>query len=60
MVIMHCAFLSNIYQHISADGAVRKGDWLAMLDPRLKEYIQKEGIILTTWRELKARRDKVK
>ena len=60
MVIMHCSVLSNIYQHISADGAIRKGDWLAMLDPRLKAFIQKEGIVLTTWRELKERRDKVK
>jgi hypothetical protein len=33
---------------------------LAMLDPALKKYIQDNGIILTTWRELKQRRDKIK
>jgi len=27
-----------------------------MMDPRFKKVIQDEGIILTTWRELDARR----
>jgi competence protein ComEA len=30
-----------------------------LLDPRVKKCIEDEGIILTTWRELKQRRDKV-
>jgi hypothetical protein len=30
-----------------------------MVDPRTKKAIEEEGIILTTWKELKARRDKV-
>jgi chitin disaccharide deacetylase len=33
---------------------------LAMTDPAFKDALKKEGIILTTWRELKERRDKVK
>ena len=32
-------------------------DLLAMMDPELKQFIEKEGIIITTWRELKKRRD---
>jgi hypothetical protein len=31
-----------------------------MTNPELRRFIEKEGIILTTMRELKARRDKVK
>jgi len=30
-----------------------------MIDPRTKKAIEDEGIILTTWKELKERRDKV-
>jgi hypothetical protein len=29
-----------------------------MIDPEIRKTVQKEGIILTTWRELKERRDK--
>lgn len=60
MIIMHCTQTSEIFAHISDSGPTRKGDLLAMTDPELKKYIEKEGIILTTWREMKERRDKVK
>jgi hypothetical protein len=30
-----------------------------MLDPMFKKALQEEGIILTTWRELKQRRMKI-
>jgi predicted glycoside hydrolase/deacetylase ChbG (UPF0249 family) len=58
MVIMHCTAPTEVFKHFSSSGDTRKGDLLAMIDPALKEAIQQEGIILTTWRELKQRRDK--
>jgi chitin disaccharide deacetylase len=60
MVIMHCTAPTEVFKHISDSGMTRRGDLLAMLSPELKKYIQDNGIILTTWRELKERRDKVK
>lgn len=35
-------------------------DYRAMIDPEVMEVIKEEGIILTTWRELKQRRDALK
>jgi len=60
MVIMHCTQTSEIFKQISDSGPTRRGDLLAMMNPELKDYIKKEGIILTTWRELMERRQKVK
>lgn len=60
MVIMHCTSPTEVFDKISDSGNTRRGDMLAMIDPVLKKYIQDNGIILTTWRELKQRRDKVK
>jgi hypothetical protein len=60
MVIMHCSINSDILPHITDSGPTRIGDFLAMVDPELKKYIEKEGIILTTWREAMERRQKVK
>ncbi len=59
MVIMHCTMPSPNFKYISNTGNKRKGDLLAMMDPRLKEYLQKNGFILTTWREVMERRQKV-
>jgi hypothetical protein len=58
MVIMHCTAPSEVFQYISDSGPLREADLMAMEDPALKDFIQKEGIIITTWRELKQRRDK--
>lgn len=60
MVIMHCTAPTEVFQYISNSGLTRKGDLLAMLSPELKKYILKQGIILTTWRELMERRTKLK
>ncbi|MCC6486701.1 MAG: polysaccharide deacetylase family protein [Candidatus Hydrogenedentes bacterium] len=35
------------------------GDYLTLIDPEIKKVIEEEGIILTTFRELKQRRDAV-
>jgi len=58
MVIMHCTMPSPNFKYISDTGNKRKGDLLAMMDPRLKDYLQKNGFILTTWREVMERRQK--
>ena len=58
MVIMHCTMPSPNFKYISDTGNKRKGDLLAMMDPRLKDYLQKNGFILTTWREVMQRRIK--
>jgi hypothetical protein len=59
MMIMHCTAPTAVFPFISNSGPVRKGDLLAMTDPAFKSALQKEGIVLTTWRELKERRDKL-
>jgi hypothetical protein len=33
---------------------------LAMVDPDLQQYIEREGILLTTWREVMQRRGAIK
>lgn len=60
MVIMHCTNPSEIFAKITDSGPSRKGDLLAMMDPELKKFIENEGIILTTWKVLKERREKGK
>ena len=60
MIIMHCASSSDIFKEITSSGVSRLGDLNAMLDPRLRKTIEDEGIVLTTWRELKTRREMVK
>jgi predicted glycoside hydrolase/deacetylase ChbG (UPF0249 family) len=58
MVIMHCTNPSANFDQISDTGKKRKGDLLAMLDPRLKAFLKDKGFILTTWREVMERRVK--
>ena len=60
MVIMHCTWPTEVFEHISGSGITRKGDMLAMTDPTLKDFLQSQNIILTTWREIKKRRDAFK
>lgn len=60
MVIMHCSATTEVFPHITDSGPLRRADMLAMLSPELKKYIQDNGIVLTTWRELMERRKSVK
>jgi predicted glycoside hydrolase/deacetylase ChbG (UPF0249 family) len=60
MVIMHCTQPSEIFSKISDSGKTRKGDLLAMMDPEFKKFLEKEKIILTTWREVKEKRANLK
>ncbi len=59
-VIMHCTAPSEVFSQITDSGPVRKGDLLAMTDPALKAFVEQEGIIVTTWRELAKRRASIK
>lgn len=58
-IIMHCTSPTPTFDQISGSGQTRKGDMLAMMDPVLKAFVEKEGIIVTTWKELTERRKKV-
>ncbi len=60
MMIMHCTETGPDFKFISDSGPTRKGDLLAMMNPRFKKALEDQGIILTTWREVKQRRDKIK
>lgn len=59
MVIMHCTQTFENFDKISSSGDTRQGDLNAMLDPKLEKFIKEKGIILTTFREIKERRDKL-
>jgi predicted glycoside hydrolase/deacetylase ChbG (UPF0249 family) len=59
MVIMHCTNPSPTFKYICNEGQKRKGDLLAMTDPRLRKFLKDNGFILTTWREVMERRVKV-
>jgi len=58
-MIIHCTKPNDVIGVINGNRDFLYGDYYAMIDPRVKEAIEREGIILTTWRELKERRDKV-
>ncbi len=59
MIILHATQPSETFAEISGSGATRLGDMLAMIDPRVRETIAEEGLILTTFRELMERRKAV-
>ncbi len=59
MVIMHCTNPGDTFQYITTEGKKRKGDLLAMTDPRLRAFLKQKGFILTTWREVMERRMKL-
>jgi chitin disaccharide deacetylase len=58
MVIMHCTNPSPTFKYICDEGQKRHGDLMAMMDPRLKDFLKKKGYVLTTWREVMERRQK--
>jgi hypothetical protein len=60
MMIMHCADPGPTFKYISDSGPTRKGDMLAMLNPAFKKALKDQGIIVTTWREVKHRREQAK
>ena len=60
MVIMHCTWPTEVFPYISNSTTTRRGDMLAMTDPKLSDYIQKNNIIITTWKEIAKRRKALK
>lgn len=58
-IILHCTEPSDVFPLISGSSETRKGDLEAMLSDELRQVVDEEGIVLTTWRELKARRNKL-
>lgn len=57
MIIMHCTNPTEAFHSISPESYyVRKGDYLVMMDPEFKAFLEKEEIILTTWKELAEKR----
>ena len=60
MVIMHCTQTFENFDKISSSGTLRRGDLKAMLDPEIMRVIEEEGVVLTTFRELKQMRDALK
>ncbi len=58
MLIVHSTDITEIFSHISGSGGSRQADMWSMLDRELRAYIEKNGIILTTFKELMARREK--
>jgi len=58
-IIVHCTVQTEVFLHISGSGPAREAELRLMTDPDVKKFIDNEGIILTTWRELKERRQRV-
>ena len=56
-IIVHCTAPTEVFAQISSSGKAREAELRLMLDPEIRSFIKKEGIVLTTWRELKQRRD---
>ena len=58
-IIVHCTVQTEVFSHISGSGPTREAELRLMTDPKVKAFIESEGIVLTTWRELKQRRAQV-
>jgi len=55
-VIVHASRPSSVFPEITDSAESRLGDLEALLAPEIKGKIEREGIVLTTWRELARRR----
>ncbi len=58
-IIVHCTAPTEVFQYISNSGQARQAELRLMTDPEVRAFIRSKGIVLTTWRELKQRRDAV-
>ena len=57
-IIFHASKPTDEFPLVTGSSEARRADLEALTDPRVKRAIQEQGIILTTWRELKVRRQK--
>jgi hypothetical protein len=55
-LIVHCTRPTEVFPHISGSGEKRFHELQLMVDPDVRRVLREERIALTTWRELKARR----
>jgi predicted glycoside hydrolase/deacetylase ChbG (UPF0249 family) len=58
-IIVHCTVQTEVFSYISSSGPAREAELRLVTDPDIKAFIESEGIILTTWRELKKRRERI-
>lgn len=57
-ILFHSSRPTDEFPLITNSSASRLGDLQSLTDPRVKKLIQDRGIVLTTWKELMARRKK--
>ena len=55
-IIVHCTEPTEVFARISGSGAARAAELRLMTDPDVRSFIEREKIVLTTWRELHERR----
>jgi chitin disaccharide deacetylase len=55
-ILFHASKPSEEFPLITGTSAARGADLKALTDPRVRQFIQDRGIVLTTWKELKLRR----
>jgi len=58
-IILHCTDPSETFGAISGSGSARHAELRLMIDPDVRAFIAEEGIVLTTWRELQERRERI-
>jgi predicted glycoside hydrolase/deacetylase ChbG (UPF0249 family) len=58
-IIVHCTDPTEVFAFISGSGSARQAEMQLMTDPDIRSFIESESIVLTNWRELKERRDRV-
>jgi hypothetical protein len=57
-MIIHCTKPNEVIDVITNSRELLYGDYFSMTSKRVRRVLEKEGIILTTWRELHERRKK--
>jgi predicted glycoside hydrolase/deacetylase ChbG (UPF0249 family) len=57
-ILFHASIPTDVFPLITSSSQARLADARVLMDPDVKKLIQEHGIILTTWRELKERRQK--
>jgi len=60
MVIFHCAVPNEVWPLFTSSSETRLNDLRVTTDPEVKKFLEDNGFILTTWRELMERRKKAK
>lgn len=58
--IVHATRPSDNFKEVTGSGPMRLAELEALTSPEVKKVVEEEKVILTTWRELKQRRDAAK